>query len=71
MNENEDDYWDCPSCGRPTPPEHDRECHCGKRASHHLSVFTMCKILDRMAHEKNSLIVENEKLKKQLEKLKQ
>jgi hypothetical protein len=43
---DEDDYWDCPTCGRPTPPETDYECECcGQRASHHISVTAMCKII--------------------------
>ena len=71
MNENENDHWDCPCCEQPTPPQNDRECHCGKRMSHHLSVPHMCKLLTRLADEKNSLLVENEKLKKQLTQMKQ
>lgn len=53
------DHWDCPSCGRPTPPEIDVECHCGMMASHHVSVWTMCKRLRESQQRESALIVEN------------
>lgn len=63
---SDDDYWDCPCCERPMPPENDRECHCGIRISHHLSVSTLCKHL-RNAHEREcSLIVANKKLESEV-----
>ena len=57
MEQNQD--WDCPSCGRPTPPEIDVECHCGMMASHHVSVWTMCKRLREAQQRESALIVEN------------
>lgn len=57
MEQNQD--WDCPSCGRPTPPEIDVECHCGMMASHHVSVWTMCKRLRESQQRESALIVEN------------
>ena len=56
------DHWDCPSCGRPTPPEIDVECHCGMMASHHVSVWTMCKRLREAQQRESALIVRNKKL---------
>jgi len=57
MKQNQD--WDCPTCGRPTPPEIDVECHCGMMASHHVSVWTMCKRLRESQQRESALIVEN------------
>lgn len=59
---NQDDYWDCPCCGQPTPPEHDKECHCGMRVSHHLSVSVLCKQLRDAQQRESALIVRNKKL---------
>jgi hypothetical protein len=53
------DHWDCPSCGRPTPPEIDVLCHCGIMASHHVSVWTLCKRLREGQQRESALIVEN------------
>jgi NMD protein affecting ribosome stability and mRNA decay len=53
------DHWDCPSCGRPTPPEIDVLCHCGIMASHHVSVWTLCKRLRECQQRESALIVEN------------
>lgn len=57
-----DDYWDCPCCERPMPPENDKECHCGKKTSHHLSVSAMCRIMHNMSGREAALIVRNKKL---------
>jgi hypothetical protein len=57
MEQNQD--WDCPSCGRPTPTEIDVKCHCGMMASHHVSVWTMCKRLRESQQRESALIVEN------------
>ena len=39
--------WDCPTCKQIHPPETDYECGCcGRMASHHLSISTMCRIID-------------------------
>jgi len=59
---NEDDYWDCPYCEQPMPPEHDKECHCGMRVSHHLSVPALCKQLREAQQRESSLIVRKKKL---------
>lgn len=61
-----DDYWDCPCCERPMPPENDKECHCGKKTSHHLSVSAMCRIMHNMSGRDAALTVEKDKLAKQL-----
>ena len=50
--------WDCPTCGRPTPPEIDVECHCGMMASHHVSISTMCKRLREAQQRESALLVE-------------
>lgn len=57
MSDNQN--WDCPSCGRPTPTEIDVECHCGMMASHHVSVWTMCHRLREVQKRESALIVEN------------
>lgn len=54
--------WDCPSCGRPTPPEIDVECHCGMMSSHHVSVRELCKRLRESQQRESALIVRNKKL---------
>jgi hypothetical protein len=39
-----DDFWDCPTCLRPMPEEHDYECGtCEAKASEHLRVTTLCR----------------------------
>ncbi len=57
MSDNQD--WDCPSCGRPTPTEIDVECHCGMMSSHHVSVRELCKRLRESQQRESALIVEN------------
>ena len=59
---NQNDYWDCPTCGRPTPTEIDVECHCGMMASHHVSVRELCKRLRESQQRESALIVRNKKL---------
>lgn len=56
---SENDHWDCPTCGRPTPPEIDIECHCGMMASHHVSVWELCKRLREIQQRNSALVVEN------------
>ena len=56
MSDNQD--WDCPTCGRPTPPEVDVECHCGMMASHHVSISAMCKRLREAQQRESALLVE-------------
>jgi len=67
VSDNQD--WDCPSCGRPTPTEIDVECHCGMMASHHVSVWTMCKRLRESQQRESALIVENKRLNEQIQTL--
>ena len=66
---NENDYWDCPYCEQPVPPEHDTECHCGMRVSHHLSVPVLCKQLRETQQMKSALKVENKRLRDQRDRL--
>lgn len=59
---NQNDYWDCPTCGRPTPTEIDVECHCGMMSSHHVSVRELCKRMRESQQRESALIVRNKKL---------
>lgn len=65
--ESLDEAWDCPTCCRPTPPSQDVECHCGMLVSHHVSATELCKRLRAAQQREASLIVENKRLKDQLE----
>ena len=65
--ESLDEAWDCPTCGRPTPPSQDVECHCGMLVSHHVPATELCKRLRAAQQREASLIVENKKLKALLE----
>jgi ribosomal protein L37E len=66
MNTHEE--WDCPTCGRPTPPSEDYECGCcGNPASEHISVTSLCRILRETQQREHALIVENKRLKAELE----
>lgn len=58
-----DEAWDCPTCGTPTPPSQDVECHCGMLVSHHVSATELCKRLRAAQQREASLIVENKRLK--------
>ena len=40
------------------PPEHDKECDCGMRVSHHVNVSTLCRRLRESQQRESSLIVE-------------
>ena len=62
-----DEAWDCPTCGRPTPPSQDVECHCGMLVSHHVPATELCRRLRAAQQREASLIVENKRLKDQLE----
>ena len=62
-----DEAWDCPTCCRPTPPSQDVECHCGMLVSHHVSATELCRRLRAAQQREASLIVENKRLKDQLE----
>lgn len=63
------DEWDCPTCGRPTPPDIDVECNCGTMSSHHLSASAMCRIMHDMSGREAALIVENNQLKQKIQTL--
>ena len=62
-----DEAWDCPTCCRPTPPSQDVECHCGMLVSHHVPATELCRRLRAAQQREASLIVENKRLKDQLE----
>ena len=66
--ESLDEAWDCPTCGRPTPPSRDYDCGtCDMPASHHVSATELCKRL-RASHQREAvLMVENKRLKALLE----
>jgi len=58
---------DCPTCSRPTPEEHDYECAtCGLMASEHISVTSMCKVLRAVSNRESSLLVEKDRLQREL-----
>jgi hypothetical protein len=60
----DEDYWDCPTCLREMPPEKDHECGCcGSRASHHISITSMCKIMRSVLDRETALKVEVNRLK--------
>jgi hypothetical protein len=64
-----DEAWDCPTCLRPMPEEHDYECGtCEAKASEHLRVTTLCRLLRETQRRESSLIVENKRLKEQIAK---
>ena len=72
--ESLDEAWDCPTCCRPTPPSQDVECHCGMLVSHHVPATELCRRLraaqqseNKLIVENSLLIVENKRLKDQLE----
>ena len=65
--ESLDEAWDCPTCGTPTPPSKDVECHCGMLVSHHVPATELCKRLRAAQQREASLIVENKRLKALLE----
>ena len=63
----EDDGWECPTCLRPMADEHDYECGtCEAKASEHLRVTTLCKLLRETQRRESCLIVENNRIKSQL-----
>jgi hypothetical protein len=64
-----DEAWECPTCLRPMPEEHDYECGtCEAKASEHLRVTTLCRLLRETQRRESSLIVENKRLKEQIAK---
>jgi len=68
MNTHEE--WDCPTCGRPTPPSEDYECGtCEMPASHHVSATVLCKRLRAAQNREAVLIVGNKRLRAQLNEI--
>jgi hypothetical protein len=58
-----DEAWECPTCLRPMPEEHDYECGtCEAKASEHLRVTTLCRLLRETQRRESSLIVKVNKL---------
>jgi hypothetical protein len=67
---NEDDYWDCPTCLQPMPPEVDRVCDCcDRRVSHHISVESMCRVIREWKRRADEAEAQNAKLKQELHRL--
>lgn len=71
MNQHDDiddeDGWECPTCLRPMQDEHDYECGtCEAKASEHIRVTTMCKLLRASQTRESCLIAERDRLKRQL-----
>lgn len=59
----DDDAWECPTCLQPFHPHHDYECGtCEAKASEHLRVTTLCRLLRETQRRESSLIVERDKL---------
>lgn len=66
----DDDSWECPTCHQPFPAEADYECGtCEAKASEHLRVTTMCRLLREVSGREAALIVENAKLKEKIQSL--
>lgn len=67
IDQDLDDSWECPTCLQPFPPHHDYECGtCEAKASEHLRVTAMCRLLREVSGREAALIVERDKLKQQL-----
>jgi hypothetical protein len=66
----DDDFWDCPTCLRPMPVERDYDCGCcGGRASHHISITSMCKIMRSVLDRETALKVEVNRLNAALDEV--
>lgn len=64
------DHNECPTCLQDWIADTDYECGCcGRPASEHIRVTSLCRILRETQQRENALIVENKKLKDQLEKI--
>lgn len=62
------EHFDCPTCSIPMPEQYDYECAtCGMMASEHIGVTSMCKVLRAVSNREASLIVERDKLKRELD----
>lgn len=65
----DDEYWDCPTCLRPMPPEKDHYCSsCGGLASHHITVTSMCKLMRSVLDRENCLKAELNRLHRLIDK---
>ena len=66
----DEDFWDCPTCLRPMPVERDYDCGCcGGRASHHISITSMCKIMRSVLDRDTALKVEVNRLNAALDEV--
>ena len=58
------DHNECPTCLQDWIADTDYECGCcGRPASEHIRVTSLCRILRETQQRENALIVENKKLK--------
>jgi len=58
------DHNECPTCLQDWVANTDYECGCcGRPASEHIRVTSLCRILRETQQRENTLIVENKKLK--------
>lgn len=59
----DDEFWECPTCHQPFPVANDYQCGtCEVKASEHLRVTTLCRLLRDASGREASLIVERDKL---------
>lgn len=64
----ETEHNECPTCKQDWVADTDFGCEaCGRPASEHIHVTSVCKILYQTRARESSLIVENQKLKALLE----
>lgn len=64
----ENDHNECPTCKQDWVADTDYECTaCGRPASEHISVTSICRILYETRAREAALIVENKRLKALLE----
>lgn len=64
----ENDHNECPTCKQDWIADTDYECTaCGRPASEHISVTSVCRILYETRAREASLIVERDELKDQLD----
>lgn len=64
----ENDHNECPTCKQDWVEDTDYECEaCGRPASEHIHVTSVCKLMYQTRAREHALIVENKKLKALLE----
>jgi predicted amidophosphoribosyltransferase len=64
------DHNECPTCKQDWVADTDYECTaCGRPASEHISVTSVCRILYETRAREAALIVENKRLTAQLEEI--